>query len=128
MTLGGLNLLDFFDEVTNAVLMPVCAFFACLAIGWMIGPKTAMNEIEASGTPLGFLRRIWPVMVRFVTPALILIVEIGGVVEKISKGRWLVVLTAYLLLGAAALAYFLFFKNTDTGTNADEVEHTAAAE
>ena len=121
ISIGGLDLLSFFDEVTNVVLMPVCAFFACFAIGWLIGPKTAMDEMEDGATRLGFLRKIFPLMVRFVTPALILVVEIGGVVDKIRGGQWFVVVTAYGLLAVAAAVYFLFFRNADTGTNADEL-------
>lgn len=121
ISIGGLDLLTFFDEVTNAVLMPVCAFFACFAVGWLIGPRTAMDEMEDGATRLGFLRKIYPTMVRFVTPALILVVEIGGIVDKIRLGQWFVVVTAYALLAVAAAVYFLLFRKTDTGTNADEL-------
>ena len=131
ISIGGLDLLTFLDDVTNIVLMPVCAFFACFAIGWIIGPRTAMNEMEDGATRLGFLRRIFPAMVRYLTPALILVVEVGGVVDKIKAaaatgkpGHWIVVLTAYALLGIFALIYFLLFKNTNTGDNS--VEETSA--
>ena len=120
IAIGGMDLLSFFDEVTNAVLMPVCAFFACFVIGWIIGPRTAMDEMEDGATRLGFLRKIFPTMVRFVTPALILVVEVGGVIAKISEGKWFVVVSAYVLLALVAGAYFLFFCHTDTGTNEDE--------
>ncbi|MBQ2718962.1 MAG: sodium-dependent transporter [Clostridia bacterium] len=116
----GMDLLTFFDEVTNTVLMPASAFFACLVIGWFIGPRDAMREMEDSGTRLGFLKKIFPAMVRFVTPALILVVEVGGVISKIRAGQWFVVVAAYALVGLAAAAYFLFFKKQETGTNADE--------
>ena len=120
ISIGGMGLLTFFDEVTNAVLMPVCAFFACVTVGWLIGPKTAMDEMEDGATRLGFLRKIYPTMVRFVTPALILVVEIGGIVAKIRDGYWFVVVAAYGLLAVAAAVYFLFFRKGNTGTNADE--------
>ena len=120
ISIFGMDLLTFFDEVTNTVLMPVCAFFACFVIGWMIKPKNAISEMEEGGTPLGFLRKIFPIMVRFVTPLLIIVVEIGGVVTKIRAGQWFVVVAAYALLAIAAVAYFIFCKNSDTGTNADE--------
>ena len=116
----GMDLITFFDEVTNTVLMPVCTLFACFVIGWLIKPKNAMAEMEEGGTPLGFVRRIFPLMVRFVTPLLIIVVEIGGVVTKIRAGQWFVVAAAYALLAIAAVAYFIFCKNADTGTNADE--------
>ena len=125
IAIAGMDLLSFFDEVTNVVLMPVCAFFACFAIGWLIKPDTAMDEMEEGVTRLGFLRKVFPVMVRFVTPALILVVELGGVIDKIREGHWAVVVAAYGLLAAAAAAYFLFFRDSDTGTNEDELAFEA---
>ena len=119
--LFGLDWLTFFDEVTNTVLMPVCALFSCIVVGWFITPKRAVAEIEAGGTPLaGWLKTVYAVMIRFVTPALILIVEIGGLQSEIAAGNTAVIVFAYALVALCVAAYFLFFRNTDTGTNADE--------
>lgn len=59
-------------------------------------------------------------MIRFVTPALILIVEIGGLQSEIVAGNIAVVVFAYALVALCVVAYFAFFRNKDTGTNADE--------
>ena len=119
--LFGLDWLTFFDEVTNTVLMPVCALFSCIVVGWFITPKRAVAEIEAEGTHMaGWLKKVYAVMIRFVTPALILIVEIGGLQSEIAAGNTAVIVFAYALVALCVAAYFLFFRNTDTGTNADE--------
>jgi len=119
--LFGLDWLTFFDEVTNTVLMPVCALFSCIVVGWFITPRRAVAEIEAEGTPMsGWLKKVYAVMIRFVTPALILIVEIGGLQSEIAAGNTAVIVFAYALVALCVAAYFLFFRNTDTGTNADE--------
>ena len=119
--LFGLDWLTFFDEVTNTVLMPVCALFSCIVVGWFITPRRAVAEIEAGGTPMaGWLKKVYAVMIRFVTPALILIVEIGGLQSEIAAGNVAVIVFAYALVALCVAAYFLFFRNTDTGTNADE--------
>ena len=119
--LFGLDWLTFFDEVTNTVLMPVCALFSCIVVGWFITPKRAVAEIEAGGTPMaGWLKKVYAVMIRVVTPALILIVEIGGLQSEIAAGNTAVIVFAYALVALCVVAYFLFFRNTDTGTNADE--------
>ena len=119
--LFGLDWLTFFDEVTNTVLMPVCALFSCIVVGWFITPKRAVAEIEAGGTPMsGWLKKVYAVMIRFVTPALILIVEIGGLQSEIAAGNVAVVVFAYALVALCVVAYFAFFRNRDTGTNADE--------
>ena len=127
--LFGMDLLSFFDTVTNTVLMPVCAFFSCYAIGWMMGPKNAVAEMEKDGQKLGIFRPIFTFMVKFVTPFLILAIEVLGVFELIfpkgETGRAFsanglgITLSAYGLLAVGIAVYFLFFKKQDTGTNAD---------
>lgn len=119
----GLDLLTFFDEVTNTVLMPVCAFISCFVVGWLIGSKTATNEIEMkTNTKLGWYRKIFEVMVKYVTPVLILVIEIGGLVDKIKAKQWGVVVFAYGLIVVCAALYFLLLKNKDTGNNELELE------
>ena len=119
--LFGLDWLTFFDEVTNTVLMPVCALFSCIVVGWFITPKRAVAEIEAEGTHMaGWLKKVYAVMIRFVTPALILIVESGGRQSEIAAGNTAVIVFAYALVALCVVAYFAFFRNRDTGTNADE--------
>ena len=48
------------------------------------------------------------------------IVEIGGLQSEIAAGNVAVVVFAYALVALCMVAYFLFFRNRDTGTNADE--------
>lgn len=119
--LFGLDWLTFFDEVTNTVLMPVCAFFGCLAVGWIIRPERALNDLRDFGTNVpGWLPPVYTTFVKFVTPALILVIEIGGVRNEFGRGNGAVVYFALLLLLLSIALYFAFFRNTYTGTNADE--------
>ncbi len=128
----GQNLLDFFDIVTNTVLMPVCAFFGCVAVGWFIGPRRAVKEMEEDGQRLGFLRGIYQVMVKYITPLFILVIEVFGVFDLIfpakegsrsfSANGLGITLFAYLLLTVGVVIYFVFFRNRDTGCNADETK------
>ncbi len=128
----GQNLLDLFDIITNTVLMPVCAFLGCITVGWILGPKKAVSEMEEDGQKLGFFKPIFMVMVKFVTPVLILAIEIFGVFDLIfpkgEGGRVFssdglgISLTAYGLLLLGVIAYFVFFKKGNTGCNADEEE------
>lgn len=119
--LFGLDWLTFFDEVTNTVLMPICALCACIAVGWIIKPKNAIEEMEADGTTVpGWLKSVFSVFVKFITPALILVVEIGGLKSEIESGNIAVVIFAYALIAICAAIYFACFRNSETGTNADE--------
>lgn len=123
--LFGLDWLTFFDEVTNTVLMPVCALFACLCAGWILKPERVIREIEESGTVMHpFLKRSYAFMIRYITPLLILIVEIGGLYSEIQEGRYAVVIFAMILIAVCIGVYFALFKDTYTGVNADELRHT----
>ncbi|MBQ0111226.1 MAG: sodium-dependent transporter, partial [Oscillospiraceae bacterium] len=124
LNLFGLDWLTFFDEVTNTVLMPICALFSCLAIGWFIKPKNAVKEMEEHGDKSKInpvLAAAYSVMVKFVTPALIILIEIFGIISKFDAGQQAVVYFAYALLAVCVVAYFVFFKNSESGTNDDEI-------
>ena len=119
--LFGLDWLTFFDEVTNTVLMPVCAFFSCVAVGWLIKPKNAIREMEDEGCQMApWLEKTYAVMIRYITPLLIAIVEIGGLAGEIEAGNIAVVVFAYALIAVCAIVYFAFLRDRDTGCNADE--------
>lgn len=119
--LFGLDWLTFFDEMTNTVLMPVCALFSCVAVGWFVTPKTVLADIEDGGVKLpAWFKSFYSVMIRFITPALIVIVEVGGLITEIKAGNIAVVICAYGLIALCLAVYFAFFRNGYTGTNADE--------
>lgn len=119
--LFGLDWLTFFDEVTNTVLMPVCAFMGCFVVGWIIKPKNAIEEIRSLGTDVpSFLVPLYSVFVKFITPILILIIEVGGVTNEFKAGNGPVVYFAYGLVALVIAIYFIFFRNGYTGTNEDE--------
>ncbi len=139
MTLCGQNWLDFIDMVTNTVLMPVCALGSCLAIGWFIDKKLTANPmntfrtLENDGLSLGKFGKVFAVMVKYVTPVLILVVEVFGVKDIIFPGGNFsgdglgIVITAYALLALSAIIYFPLLKNRETGCNADEIDIAIAA-
>ena len=67
-----------------------------------------------------WLKSFYRVMIRVVTPLLIVIVEIGGLVSEIQAGNIAVVIFAYALIAVCIIVYFAFFRNSYTGANADE--------
>lgn len=139
MLICGMNWLDFFDTVTNTVLMPVCALGSCIALGWLVDKKFTANPmktydtLEADGLKLGAFGKVFAIMVKYVTPLLILVVEIFGVKELLFTSEGFnsnglgVVLTAYGLLALSIAVYYTCFKNRDTGCNADEIDIALAA-
>ena len=65
------------------------------------------------------------VMLKYVTPLFILFVEISGVMGKIAtegEKYWWVIVFAVGIVLLTILAYTVFLRNKDCGTNADELE------
>lgn len=66
------QILDVADYVSNSILMPIVAIATCVLIGWIVGPKYVIYEVTIGG--VRFLRRdLYIVMVRFIAPALLLL-------------------------------------------------------
>ena len=66
------QILDVLDYISNNILMPVVAIATCILIGWILKPKTIIDEVEKTGNK--FSRKVlYIVMVKYITPALLLI-------------------------------------------------------
>jgi len=121
LNIGGMDLLTYFDEVTNTLAMPFCALMGILAVGWVLKPKKAIEEMKADGSDVSpVISGIYQIFVKFITPVLIVIVEIGGIKGEIEGGGILAVIGAVGLVLASIIIYFVFFLNAETGSNADE--------
>ena len=134
MQIFGMDWLSFFDTVTNTVIMPVCALFSCLAVGWFITPKKAMEELKLDGNNFGVFEKPIMIMMKYVVPVLIMVIEIFGIKElifpadKVTKvaefsvnGLGVALVSLGIILVAVAV-YFALLKNVETGTNADEID------
>ena len=70
--------LDFFDMISEGILMPLGALFMCLMIGWEIGPKVVKDECSIEGNKLGGYG-FFTVCVKFITPLLMLFILYGQI-------------------------------------------------
>ncbi len=73
------QILDIMDYTSNNVLMPILAIGTCILVGWVIKPKTIIDEATKNGER--FMRRgLYVVMVKFIVPVLLvllLLVSLG---------------------------------------------------
>lgn len=77
----GMAFLDFFDFISNSVLMPIVAFLTCILIGHVTGTKVVTQEVMASGC---FKRqRLFEVMIRWIAPILILLILANEIASKL---------------------------------------------
>ena len=65
------QVLDVMDYLSNYVLMPVVAIATCLLIGWVVKPKTVIDEVTLGGFKFS-RQKLYVVMVKFVTPVMLL--------------------------------------------------------
>ena len=66
------QVLDVMDYVSNYVLMPVVAISTCILIGWILKPKTIIDEVTLGGFKFG-REKLYVVMVKFITPLMLLL-------------------------------------------------------
>ena len=66
------QLLDVMDYISNNALMPLVAIGTCILIGWIVKPKTVIEEVEKSGCKLG-RKQLYIIMIKFIAPILLLI-------------------------------------------------------
>lgn len=66
------QILDIMDYISNNVLMPVVAIGTCILIGWVLKPKTVIDEVEKFGCKFG-RKKLYVVMLRYIAPVLLLI-------------------------------------------------------
>ena len=70
--------LDFWDALSEGVMMPLGALLMCLMIGWEIGPEFVKEEAEQSGHAMGSYG-FFKVCVKFITPLIMVLVLYGQI-------------------------------------------------
>ena len=83
----GMQFLDFFDFITNSVLMPIVAASTCVCVGWVLGPQMVIAEVQASGSPFR-ARVLYFVMVKWFAPALVIAILVSEICRNLGVGGW----------------------------------------
>ena len=72
--------LDFFDMLSEGVMMPLGALLMSIMIGWEIGPEMVKEECEQSGHAMGSYG-FFKVCVKFITPLCMVLILYGQIKE-----------------------------------------------
>ncbi len=73
VTLFGMQFLDFFDFITNSVMMPILALLTCILIGYVVKTKYVEEEV-LHGEKKFSARGVYRIMIRFVCPVFMVII------------------------------------------------------
>lgn len=74
----GVQILDILDYISNNILMPIVSISTCILIGWVVKPKTVIDEVEKSGGKMG-RKRLYVVMIKYVAPVLLFVLFLKSV-------------------------------------------------
>ena len=66
------QILDVLDYISNSVLMPIVAIATCILVGWIIKPKSIIDEVTVNGEKFG-RKNLYVIMVKYVTPVLLVV-------------------------------------------------------
>ena len=77
---AGTSMLDFADFISNSVLMPIVALLTCVFVGWIVKPKTVIDEVRISSkfTAAG----AWTIMIKYIAPVLVIIILVAYVAAQ----------------------------------------------
>lgn len=73
----GSTMLDFFDFISNSVMMPISALLTCIFVGWIIKPETLEQEIMLSAPFKA--RKLWAFTIKYIAPIVVVIILVAYV-------------------------------------------------
>ena len=72
--------LDFWDMLSEGIMMPLGALLMSLMIGWEVGPDVVKEECEASGHAMGSYG-FFKVCIKYITPLIMIFILYGQIKE-----------------------------------------------
>ncbi len=80
VTILGMQFLDFFDFITNSIMMPIAAFATCILITKFMTVEKLAAEVEQDGHPFG-RKRIFSFMIRFLCPVFVVVILVSAILN-----------------------------------------------
>jgi len=85
VTIIGLQFLDFFDFISNSVLMPIVALLTCIFVGYILKPQTLIDEVELSSR---FKRKkLFVLVIKYIAPICIVLILISSVLDALGIAK-----------------------------------------
>lgn len=75
VTIFGYQFLDFFDFISNNIMMPIVALLTCILIGYFVKTKYIISEMEDNGEEFK-PGKMYNIMVKYVCPVCMIIILI----------------------------------------------------
>ncbi len=76
----GMQFLDFFDFISNNVLMPIVAFLTCIFVGYVIKPKAIIEEVEQNSTRFK-KKKLFEIVIKYIAPICIVLILVSSLLD-----------------------------------------------
>lgn len=78
----GMSFLDFFDFISNSILMPIVAFLTCIFVGFVVKPKTVIDEVKINSS---FRReKLFVIMIQYIAPVCLIIILVSSILNALG--------------------------------------------
>lgn len=74
----GYQILDFFDFLSNNIMMPIVALITAVLIGFIVKPSYISDEVEQSGKFKS--KKLYNVMIKFIVPVCMVVILVSSLV------------------------------------------------
>ncbi len=78
----GMDILTFFDFISNSVMMPIVALLTCVFVGYILKPQSIIEEIEIS-SPFR-AKTLFTVVIKYIAPICIVLILISSVLSALG--------------------------------------------
>lgn len=78
----GTSLLDFFDFISNSVIMPIVALLTCIFVGYIIKTKTISEEVRLSSK--FHFEKMFIVMIKYIAPIGLVLILVSSVLNTLG--------------------------------------------
>lgn len=82
ITIFGMAFLDFFDFISNSVLMPIVALLTCIFVGYVLKPKALIEEMEIGGKFKA--KTLFTVVIKYVAPVFIVLILVSSILDALG--------------------------------------------
>ena len=73
VTIFGYQILDFFDFISNNIMMPIVALLTCILVGYIVKPEYIEDETTLNGETFK-AKGLYNIMMKFVCPIFMIII------------------------------------------------------
>lgn len=81
--IGAMTILDIMDFVSNSILMPICALFTCILIGFVVKPKAVIDEATRNSEKFKS-RNLFVVVIKWVSPICLVLILISSILDALG--------------------------------------------